>query len=291
MDERFAVPDATNNSNRILTIIAALLMLAPAFGQGMTKGMMSPPANVRPPGLKNVGIEQHLDQQIPPDLNFRDESGKPVRLGDYFGKKPMILNLVYYNCPMLCGEVLSGLESALRVLKFEVGKEFEVLTVSFDPRETPDMATKKKAEFLKRYGRPGAAEGWHFLTGPQESIDALTKAAGFQYQYDPKTGQFAHATAIMVLTPDGKIAQYYYGVEYAPKDLRLGLIQASENKIGTLADQVLLYCYHYDPTTGKYGAIISRVLQLSALATILALGIFMTALIRFGSGHNGRVAR
>jgi len=291
MDERFAMPDATNNSNRILTIIAALLMLAPAFGQGMTKGMMSPPASVRPPGLKNVGIEQHLDQQIPPDLNFRDESGKPVRLGDYFGQKPMILNLVYYNCPMLCGEVLSGLESALRVLKFEVGKEFDVLTVSFDPRETPDMATKKRAEFLKRYGRPGAAEGWHFLTGPQESIDALTKAAGFQYQYDPKTGQFAHATAIMVLTPDGKIAQYYYGVEYAPKDLRLGLIQASENKIGTLADQVLLYCYHYDPTTGKYGAIISRVLQLSALATILALGIFMTVLIRFGSGNNEHATR
>jgi protein SCO1 len=281
----------TNNSKRILTVLAALLMSASALGQGMTKGMMSPPANVRPPGLKNVGIEQHLDEQIPPDLNFRDETGKPVRLGDYFGKKPMILNLVYYNCTMLCGEVLSGLESALRVLKFDVGKEFGVLTISFDPRETPDMATQKKAEFLKRYGRPGADAGWHFLTGPQESIDALTQAAGFQYQYDPKTGQFAHATAIMVLTPEGKIAQYYYGVEYAPKDLRLGLIQASESKIGTLADQVLLYCYHYDPTTGKYGAIISRVLQLSALATILALGIFMTVLIRFGSRHNEHVAR
>jgi protein SCO1/2 len=266
-------------------------MSAAAVGQGMTKGIMSPPANVRPPGLLNVGIEQHLDEQIPSDLNFRDETGKPVKLGDYFGKKPMILNLVYYNCPMLCGEVLSGLESTLRVLKFDVGKEFDVLTVSFDPRETPEMATKKKAEFLKRYGRAGAAEGWHFLTGPQASIDALTKAAGFQYQYDPKTGQFAHATAIMVLTPDGKIAQYYYGVEYAPKDLRLGLIQASENKIGTLADQVLLYCYHYDPTTGKYGAIISRVLQLSGLATILALGILMTVLIRFGSAHGEHAAR
>ena len=169
-------------------------------------------------------------------------------------------------------------------MKFDVGKEFDVLTVSFDPRETPDMATKKKAEFLKRYGRAGAAEGWHFLTGPQESIDALTKAAGFQYQYDPKTGQFAHATAIMILTPEGKIAQYYYGVDYAPKDLRLGLIQASQNKIGTLADQVLLYCYHYDPTTGKYGAIISRVLKLAGLATLLGLGILMTVLIRLGSG-------
>jgi protein SCO1/2 len=175
------------------------------------------------------------------------------------------------------------------VLKFDVGKEFDVLTVSFDPRETPDMATKKKAEFLKRYGRPGATDGWHFLTGPQESIDALTKAAGFQYQYDPKTGQFAHATAIAILTPEGKIAQYYYGVEYAPKDLRLGLIQASENKIGTLADQVLLYCYHYDPTTGKYGAIIARVLQLSGLATVLLIGVLMTALIRYGAGSDRHV--
>jgi protein SCO1 len=282
---------ATMSKRILATTIVAVLMALPSYGQGMTKGIMSPPANVRPPGLQNVGIEQHLDEQIPADLNFRDETGKPVRLGDYFGKKPMILNLVYYNCTMLCGEVLSGLESALRVLKFDVGKEFDVLTISFDPRETPDMATRKKAEFLKRYGRAGAAQGWHFLTGPQESIDALTKAAGFQYQYDPKTGQFAHATAIMVLTPEGKIAQYYYGVEYAPKDLRLGLIQASENKIGTLADQVLLYCYHYDPTTGKYGAIISRVLQLSGLATILGLGILMTVLIRMGSGHKQPAAR
>jgi len=275
----------TNSSMRILaTIFVAIVMSLPGFGQGMTQGMMSPPASVRPPGLKNVGIEQHLDEQIPPDLTFRDETGQAVRLGDFFGKKPMILNLVYYQCPMLCGEVLSGLESALRVLKFDVGKEFDVLTVSFDPHETPEMATKKKAEFLKRYGRVGAAAGWHFLTGPQESIDGLTRAAGFQYQYDPKTGQFAHATAIMVLTPEGKIAQYYYGVEYAPKDLRLGLIQASENKIGNLADQVLLYCYHYDPTTGKYGAIIARVLQLSGLATILVLGIFVTVLIRQGRG-------
>ena len=282
---------ATISKRSLLATLVAGLMALPCFGQGMTKGIMSPPANVRPPGLQNVGIEQHLDEQIPADLSFRDETGKPVRLGDYFGKKPMILNLVYYNCPMLCGEVLSGLEGALRVLKFDVGKEFDVLTVSFDPRETPDMATRKKAEFLKRYGRAGAAEGWHFLTGPQESIDALTKAAGFQYQYDPKTGQFAHATAIMILTPEGKIAQYYYGVDYAPKDLRLGLIQASENKIGTLADQVLLYCYHYDPTTGKYGAIISRVLKLAGIATLLGLGILMTVLIRLGSGPRGHEAR
>jgi protein SCO1/2 len=248
----------------------------------MTQGIMSPPANVRPPGLKNVGIEQHLSEQIPPGLTFRDETGKAVQLGDYFGKKPMILNLVYYECPMLCGEVLSGLESALRVLKFDVGKEFDVLTVSFDPKETPEMAAEKKAVYLKRYGRAGAEQGWHFLTGPAASIDALTKAAGFQYQYDPKSSQFAHATAIMVLTREGKIAQYYYGVEFAPKDLRLGLVQASENKIGTVVDQVLLYCYHYDPDTGKYGAIISRVLQLAAGATVLILGAFLVMMFRMG---------
>jgi protein SCO1/2 len=273
-----------NNSKGILAaVFVTILMSLPAFGQGMTQGIMSPPANVRPPGLRNVGIEQHLNEQIPPALTFHDETGTTVHLGDYFGKKPMILNLVYYQCPMLCGEVLSGLESALRVLKFDVGKEFDVLTVSFDPKETPEMAVRKKAEFLKRYGRPGAAQGWHFLTGPTASIDALTKAAGFQYQYDPKSGQFAHATAIMVLTPEGKIAQYYYGVEFAPKDLRLGLIQASENKIGTVVDQLLLYCYHYDPDTGKYGAIISRVLQLAAGATVLILGTLLVVLFRLGS--------
>ena len=255
----------------------------------MTQGILSPPANVRPPGLKNVGIEQRLNEQIPPGLAFRDETGKPVHMTDYFGKKPMILNLVYYQCPMLCGEVLSGLESALRVMKFDVGKEFDVLTISFDPRETPEMAAKKKAEFLKRYGRAGAERGWHFLTGPKESIDALTKAVGFQYEYIDKTGQFAHATAIMVLTPGGKISQYYYGVEFAPKDLRLGLIQASGNKIGTVVDQVLLYCYHYDPATGKYGAIISRILQLAGVATIIIMGVFIAVMIRMGSDRQLRV--
>ncbi len=277
------VPNYVMRLVAILTLGATLLTVA-AFGQRMTQGIMSPPANMRPPGLKNVGIEQHLNDQIPPELTFRDETGKAVRLADYFGKKPLILNLVYYQCPMLCGEVLSGLESALRVLKFDVGKEFDVLTVSFDPKETPEMAAAKKAEFLKRYGRAGAADGWHFLTGSQASIDALTKAAGFQYEYDPKTGQFAHATAIMVLTPEGRIAQYYYGVEFAPKDLRLGLVQASQGKIGSIVDEVLLYCYHYNPDTGKYGAIISRILKIAAGATIFVLGTFLIVLFRLGSG-------
>ena len=264
----------------ILATVAALLCSASAFGQGMTNGIMSPPANVRPPGLKNVGIQQNLDQQIPADLMFQDDLGRQVRLGDYFGKKPMILNLVYYNCPMLCGEVLSGLENSLRMMKFDVGKEFDVITVSFDPSETPEMAAKKKAEFLHRYKRAGAEQGWHFLVGPRDSVDALTKAAGFQYQYDEKTKQFAHVAAILILTPEGKIAQYYYGIEYPPKDLRLGLVEAGAGKIGNVVDALLLYCYHYDPASGKYGTIVMRIVRLGGLATIAVLGTFLFVMFR-----------
>ena len=249
----------------------------------MGGGSQSPPANVRPPGLQNVGIQQNLNQQIPLELAFRDESGNPVTLGDYFGKRPLILNLVYYNCPMLCGEVLAGLTSTLKVLPLRIGRDFDVITVSFDPRETPAMAAEKKKVYLQRYRRSGAEQGWHFLTGSAESITALTRAAGWQYQYDPKSGQFAHTTAIIVLTPQGKISQYYYGVEYAPRDLRLGLVQASSEQIGTVIDQVLLYCYHYDPTTGKYSAIVSRVLRIAALVTMLALGSLLLVMFRLGS--------
>jgi protein SCO1/2 len=273
-------------------ILGALLLSIPAWGQGMnqavTQGVLSPPANVRPPGLKNVGIEQRLNQQVPLDLTFRDETGKAVRLADYFGQKPVILNLVYYKCPMLCSQVLIGLTGALKVLKFDVGKQFNVLTVSFNPRETPDVAAATKADYLRRYGRAGAAQGWHFLTGPQESITALTQAVGFQYQYDPKTDQYAHATAIMLLTPDGRVAQYYYGVEFAPKDLRLGLIQASSGKIGNLVDEVWLYCYHYDPAAGKYGVVIARILKLSGIATIVVLGGMVLILFRIGSAPRGK---
>ena len=267
-------------SSSLWGVVAAVLMAAPAFGQGMTNGILSPPANVRPPGLKNVGIQQNLNQQIPADLMFADDLGRTVRLGDYFGKRPMILNLVYYNCPMLCGEVLSGLESSLGMMKFDVGKEFDVLTVSFDPKETPEMAAAKKAEFLKRYKRAGAEQGWHFLVGKQDAIDALTKAAGFQYEYDQATKQFAHASAIMILTPEGKIAQYYYGIEYPPKDLRLGLVEAGLGKIGNVVDQLLLYCYHYDPEKGKYSAIVMRIVRLAGIATMLFLAILICWLVR-----------
>jgi protein SCO1 len=261
-------------------LVAITLLAASAWGQGMSKGIMSPPANVRPPRLENVGIEQRLDSQVPPDLAFRNETGQAVKLGDYFGKKPLILNLVYYNCTMLCGEALAGLSSAMRLVKFDVGKEFDVITVSFDPRETPEIAAAKKKDYVKRYGRSGAETGWHFLTGPAESVNVLTKAVGFQYQYDPKINQFAHATAIMVLTPQGRISRYFYGVDFPPKDLRMGLVEASQGKIGNSIDAVLLYCYHYDPATGKYGAVIANILRLAAAATILILGGFIFIMLR-----------
>lgn len=249
-----------------------MALASTAFGQAMSKGIMSPPANVRPPYLQNVGIEQRLDSQVPPDLAFVDDTGRPVKLGDYFGKKPLILNLVYYNCTMLCGEVLAGLTGAMKLVKFDVGNQYDVLTVSFDPRETTAMAAAKKAEYLKRYGRPGAASGWHFLTGPADSINALTKAVGFQYQYDAARNQYAHATAIMILTPQGRISRYFYGVDFPPKDLRMGLVEASHEKIGNPIDQILLYCYHYDPATGKYGAVVSHMLKVGGALTILLLG-------------------
>jgi protein SCO1 len=269
--------------------LALIALSGCAFAQGMNSGgIMSPPASVKPPGLQHVGIEQRLNEQIPLDLTFRDEAGKTVRLGDYFGKKPVVLNFVYYRCPMLCPELLIGLQSALRMLKFDVGKEFDVITVSFDPNDTPEIAAAKKAEVLARYKRPGAENGWHFLTGSQESIAALTQAAGFEYEFDKTTGQFAHSTAIMVVTPTGKLAQYYYGVDFPPNDLRLALIQASNNKIGNLADAVLLYCFHYDPATGRYSAIISRIIQLAGGFTILSLGILLLVLLRRGPDHELR---
>jgi protein SCO1/2 len=271
-----------------ITLLCVAFLAAVAWGQGMGQGIMSPPPNVRPPGLKKVGIQQNLDQQIPPDLRFTDDLGRKVRLGDYFGKKPLILNLVYFTCPMLCGEELAGLESALRVLKFDVGKEFDVITVSFDPKDAPEAAAKKKEQILRLYKRAGAERGWHFLVGQQDAIDALTKAAGFEYEYDAKTGQFAHTTAIMVLTPQGKIAQYYYGIEYPPKDLRLALTEASQNRIGNAVDELLLYCYHYDPEQGKYSATVMNILRLMGIATLLCLGMLFFVMIRRGAAHNSR---
>jgi len=238
-------------------------------------------STTRPPLLKGVGIDQRLNEQIPLDLIFQDEDGRPVRLRDYFGKKPVILSLVYFSCPMLCTTAENGLLESLKDLKFDVGKEFEVLTVSFDPEDKPPVANAKKSLYVGLYTRKGADKGWHFLTGNESSIRQLTDAVGFHYNYDPKTRQFAHATGIVVLTPEGKISRYFYGIRYPSGDLRLALVESSHNKIGSPVDAVLLFCCQYDPAVGKYGLIISRVLQLAGAITVLSLGTFMLVLFRF----------
>ncbi|GMV98773.1 MAG: hypothetical protein AMXMBFR83_31210 [Phycisphaerae bacterium] len=229
----------------------------------------------RPAVLKDVGIDQKLDAQVALDLPFRDEAGAPVRLGDYFHDKPVILTLVYYRCPMLCTLVLDGLLRSLKPLGFAAGRDFQIVTVSFDPREGPELAKAKKSTYLQRYGQADAATGWHFLTGDEDAIRKLTDAVGFRYTYDEKTDQFAHASAIMVLTPAGKVSKYFYGIDYSTKDLRLGLVEASENRIGTRADELMLLCFHYDPTTGKYGLAVTRVLRVLGALTVLGLGSFM----------------
>jgi protein SCO1/2 len=272
----------------VKTIAVAAAGWLLASGMAVAQGMGGPvykPATPPPQILGNISIDQNLKQQVPLDLPFKDENGRDVKLSDYFGSKPVILSLVYYECPMLCTETLNGMVSAFKVLKFDVGKEFNVVTISFDARETPALAAEKQKNYLRQYGRPGAEQGWHFLTGPQSSIDAVTKSVGFHYAWDQSTQQFAHATALFLLTPDGKIAQYYYGVEFSPRDLRFGIIEASQGKTGTVVDQVLLYCFHYDPRSGKYGAIITRVVQLAGGITILLLGGFLIAMFRLEPKH------
>ena len=238
------------------------------------------PSNQMPAALQRVAFEQRLNEQLPLDLPFKDENGVPVKLGDYFGRKPVVLAFVYYECPMLCTQVLNGLESALRVINESVGREFDVVTVSFDPRETPVLAAGKKQAYLDRYKRPSAAQGWHFLTGEQASIDALTKAAGFSFYWDDSTKQFAHASGIVVATPAGKLARYFFGIDYSSRDLKFALIEASNEKIGTLAERLLLYCYHYDPATGNYGFMVMRAVRLAGAVTLAALFAFMFVSIR-----------
>jgi protein SCO1 len=237
-----------------------------------------------PNTLTKVTITQRLNQPIPLNGQFKDEAGNTVRLGDYFGKRPAILALVYYQCPMLCSEELNGLISALKMVKFTPGKDFDVVVVSIDPSEGPDLAAAKKASYLKRYGHPETAEGWHFLTGQQPEINALADATGFGYVRVPgpdgKLTQFAHASAIEIVTPDGRLAQYYLGVEYSPKDLRLGLVEASAHKIGSPVDNILTYCYHYDPQLNRHSLIVARAVQLGGAVTVLSLGSFMLVMFR-----------
>ena len=270
-----ALASTCGGSVAALLVLTLLPLSTPAQLQGPVQDI-----GVRPSLLKEVGIDQKLNQSIPLDLVFRDEHGKSVRLGEYFGQKPVILSMVYYNCPMLCTQVLNGLESSLKLIPMDIGKQFNVVTVSIDPTERPVLAEAKQALYTGLYGRPDAAEGWHFLTGDEPQIRQLANALGFRYAYDPDSKQFAHASAIMLLTPEGKISHYFYGITFPSRDMRLGLVEASEGKIGTPVDQVLLFCYHYDPSTGKYGLLISRLIQLAGAVTVLAIGSLILVLYK-----------
>jgi len=265
-----------------------MLSAVAAFGQ-RPPGPSSPLYGARPEtgnvstglptALRDVGIDQKLNQQLPLDLTFHDEAGEVVKLKQYFGQKPVVLAFVYYDCPMLCTQVLNGMLESFRVLPFTLGKEYDVVTISFDPRETPQLAEAKKKKyvgFLPSKMQADANAGWHFLTGDPDNIKQITDAVGFKYHYDESTKQFAHASGIMVATPQGKLSRYYYGISYSARDLRLGLVESAENKIGGPAEALLLYCYHYDPATGKYGAAVMNIVRAGGVLTILAiLGMYI----------------
>jgi protein SCO1 len=268
-------------------ILCCALLSAPLFAQVSSYGDKQSGENTGdqlPQVLQKVGVAQHLNQQLPLDVSFVDENGKSVKLGDYFGKHPALLSLVYYTCPMLCSEELDGITSSLEMVKLTPGKDFDVVVISIDPSDTPEQALKSKALYVKRYGRPETAAGWHFLTGQRPAIDAVTNAVGFGYVRVPgpdgKLSQFAHASSIEIVTPEGKLAQYYLGVEYSPKDILLGLIDASGNKIGSPVANILTYCYHYDPHLNRHSLIIARVVQFGGMITVAGLGGFMFLMFR-----------
>jgi protein SCO1/2 len=268
----------------LLTAYCSLLTASAQYAQPPQGGLSSQ----RPPdALKNIGIEQRLGNQLPAGAVFRDESGREVRLGDYFGRRPVILSLVYYNCPMLCNQVLNGLVAGVRGQGLLVGRDFDVVTVSFDPRETPaDAAEKKKVVMndLRRGDDPVAASGWHFLTGDRAQIDLVAEAAGFRYAFDERTNQFAHGSGVMVATSDGRLSRYFYGIDYAPRDLKLALVDSSGGKIGSLADKITLYCYHYDPTTGRYGFAIMSAMRAAGFVTVFGLVALILILRRARPG-------
>jgi protein SCO1 len=238
------------------------------------------PSNAMPEPLKAVGYDQQLGDPVPLHLAFRDEAGRAVKLGDYFGRRPVVLVFAYYRCPMLCDMVLQGVTGSLKSLSFDAGEQYEVVVVSIDPKETTKLAAETKAETLSRYGRSGTEGGWHFLTGEQDPILELTQAAGFRYSYDKERDQYAHAAGMMVLTPDGKISRYLFGIDFAPRDVRLALIESAEGRIGNLTDQILLYCFHYDPVYGRYSAMTMNILRLAAAASVLGLGLLIVLLKR-----------
>ena len=230
--------------------------------------------------LRQVSIAQNLNTRIPPEISFRDEAGNAVRLGDFYGRKPIVLSLVYFDCPALCTEVLNGELHTMKAMLIGLGKDYEAITVSFEPKDTPALARAKHDVYAGQVGSPGAAEHWHFLTGEQSSINALTQTVGFHYAYDSANRQYAHAAAIMVLTPDGRISRYFYGVQFPARDVRLGLVEASAGKIGTVADHAMLLCYQYDPETGKYGFVVMNIVRGGGILTLLALGMYMFVMFR-----------
>lgn len=238
------------------------------------------PEDSTPPALKGVGLDQHLGEEVPRDLAFLDEAGRSVRLGDYFDERPLILTLNYYECPMLCTLELNGLVASLKTMSLEPERDFRIVTVSINPKEGPALAAEKKALYVKNYARAGAASGWHFLTGEEPSIQELARRVGFRYAFDAASGQYAHAAGIVLLTPSGRISRYFYGVDYAPRDLRLALVESSEGKIGSLADKVLLFCFHYDPATGRYSIAAMRAMRLGGVLTALVLGVMILRMLR-----------
>jgi protein SCO1/2 len=250
---------------------------APIQGYKRDPGIAS---SAVPAPLREIGFDQRIGDLAPLDASFVDESGRTIRLGEYFGARPVVLVFAYYDCPMLCTLVINGLSSALNVLSLTPGRDFEIVTISFNPHDTPATASAKKAVYLERYRRAGANAAWHFLTGDRPAIDAVTKAAGFRYAWDEQTKQFAHPTGVMVLTPDGRFARYLFGIEYGPRDLRFAIVEASAGKVGTPADALLLYCYHYDPMTGRYGLAVMRTVRIAGAGTVFALAAFIVVMLR-----------
>jgi protein SCO1 len=255
------------------TLGALLLLAASAAPAQMIPDNVGQSSKGLPPALINVGFDPQLNKQIPPDVAFTDEYGRSVQLKDYFGKKPVVLAFVYFTCPMLCNQVEQTLVGTLKMISFNPGTDYEVVFISFDPSDTPDEALKKKHEALSRFARPSTEPGWHFLTGSREAIDAATKAADFRFSYDPKTRLFGHASGILLLTPDGRISRYFFGVDYPASNVRLGLVDASSGKIGTPVDRLLLFCYQYDPTKARYSATILSVIRMGAVVTLFCMVI------------------
>jgi protein SCO1/2 len=274
-----------------LTTAATLLLASAglARAQGLTPDDAGDPAKAKPGLLKKIGIDQRLNHQVPLDLKFTDETGREVPLGEFFGKRPVVFALVYYECPMLCTQVLNGMVSALGVLNFDAGREFDVVAVSINPKETPALAAEKKRAYLERYKRPQTASGWHFLTGKEENIQRLAASVGFRYAFDEEIQQYAHGAGIEVLTPRGVISKYFYGIEYSARDIKFGIMEASEEHIGSPIDEALLLCYHYDPTTGKYGAAAIGAVRIGAIATVLAFLTFLFVSLRRERAHGGAV--